>query len=104
MEKINIEPVEAIITKKDKASYMPNANDLTIKIVADKRSGEILGAQGIGKLGYVAQRINTIATVLKTRATVEDVLHLDLPYSPPFSSSIDPILTACYKLKELMKK
>ena len=104
MEKINIEPVEAIITKKDKASYMPNASDLTIKIVADKRSGEILGAQGIGKLGYVAQRINTIATVLKTRATVEDVLHLDLPYSPPFSSSIDPILTACYKLKELMKK
>lgn len=101
--KINIEPIEACITKKDKASYMPNANELTIKVVADKRSGEILGAQGVGKLGNVAQRINTIATILKTRATIDTVLHLDLPYSPPFSSSIDPILTACYKLKELMK-
>ena len=83
---------------------MPNANDLTIKLVADKRSGEILGAQGIGKTGNVAQRINTIATILKTRGTIDTLMHLDLPYAPPFSSSIDPVLTACYKLKELMKK
>lgn len=99
-QKINIEPIQAIVTKKDKASYMPNASDLTIKLIADKRSGEILGAQGVGKTGKVAQRINTIATILKTRATIDDVIHLDLPYAPPFSSSIDPILTACYKLKE----
>ena len=102
--KINIEPIQATVTKKDKASYMPNANDLTIKLVADKRSGEILGAQGIGKTGNVAQRINTIATILKTRGTIDTLMHLDLPYAPPFSSSIDPVLTACYKLKELMKK
>ncbi len=102
--KINIEPIQATVTKKDKASYMPNANDLTIKLVADKRSGEILGAQGIGKTGNVAQRINTIATILKTRGTIDTLIHLDLPYAPPFSSSIDPVLTACYKLKELMKK
>ncbi len=99
---INIEPIYANITKKDKAGYMPNANQLTIKLVADKRSGEILVAQAIGLAGNVAQRINTITSALKTRATIDQLLHLDLPYAPPYSSSIDPILTAAYKLKELM--
>ncbi len=101
---INLEPIFATVTKKDKAGYMPNANEITIKLVADKRSGELLGAQGVGKSFNVAQRINTIASVLKTRSRVEDLLHLDLPYAPPFSGSIDPILTAAYKLKEQLER
>ena len=83
---------------------MPNAGDLTIKLIADKRSGELLGAQGIGLSGNIAQRINTITSLLKTRSSVDDLLHLDLPYAPPYSSSIDPILTAAYKLREIMNK
>ncbi|MBQ4646503.1 MAG: FAD-dependent oxidoreductase [Candidatus Gastranaerophilales bacterium] len=101
---INLEPICSSITKNDKAGYMPDTNKMTIKIVADKRSGEVLGAQGIGWSGNISQRINTITSALKSRLTVEKLLHLDLAYSPPFSSSIDPILTACYQLKELMKK
>lgn len=102
-ENINLEPIYSSITKNDKAGYMPNVNKMTIKIVADKRSGEILGAQGIGWSGNVTQRINTITSALKSRLTIDQLLHLDLAYSPPFSSSIDPILTACYQLKEMMK-
>ena len=102
--KVNLEPISATITKKDKASYMPFANEMTLKLVADKRSGEILGAQGVGCVGNVAQRINTITSALKARLTVDDLLHLDLPYAPPYSSSVDPILTAAYKLKEQIKK
>lgn len=103
-QNINLEPIYSSITKNDKAGYMPNVNKMTIKIVADKRSGEILGAQGIGWSGNVTQRINTITSALKSRLTVDELLHLDLAYSPPFSSSIDPILTACYQLKDMMKK
>ena len=102
--KINLDPISSTITKKDKAGYMPNVGELTIKLVADKRSGEILGAQGIGWSGNISQRINTITSALKSRLTIEELLHLDLAYSPPFSSSIDPILTACYQLKEMMRK
>ncbi len=101
---INIEPISATVVKKDKAGYMPDANEITIKLVADKRSGELLGAQGVGRGANVAQRINTIASALKSRTRVEDLLHLDLPYAPPYSGSIDPILTAAYKLKELLNK
>lgn len=103
-EKINLNPICATVTKNDKAGYMPDSNKLTIKLVADKRSGEILGAQGIGWSGNIAQRINTITSALRSRLTIEELLHLDLAYAPPFSSSIDPILTAAYKLKEEMKK
>lgn len=103
-DRINIAPVSSTITKKDKAGYMPDSNELTLKLVADKRSGEILGAQAIGKMGNVAQRINTITSIIKTRSKVDDLLHLDLPYAPPYSGTIDPVLTAAYKLKELINK
>ena len=102
--KVNLVPISAVITKKDKASYMPTASEMTLKLVADKRSGEILGAQSIGCVGNVAQRINTITSALRARLTVDELLHLDLPYAPPYSGSIDPILTAAYKLKEQIKK
>ena len=100
---INLEPVQATVVKKDKAGYMPDSNMITLKLVADKRSGELLGAQGVGS-ATIAQRINTITSALKSRLKVEELLHLDLPYAPPFSSSIDPILTAAYRLKDLMNK
>ena len=83
---------------------MPDANELTIKLVADKRSGERLGAQAIGYSQNVLPRINTVTSLLKSRGTIDDLLHLDLPYSPPYSATIDPILTAAYKLNEMMKK
>ena len=101
---VNIEPIEATIIKKDKAGYMPNSNEMIFRLIADKRSGEILGAQCMGRYGNVAQRINTITASLKTRTTVEELLYLDLAYAPPFSGSVDAILTACYQLKNLMDK
>lgn len=103
-DKINIEPICTSITKNDKAGYMPDVNKMTIKLVADKRSGELLGAQGIGWSGNITQRINTITSALKSRLTIEQFLHLDLAYAPPFSSSIDPVLTAAYKLKEMTRQ
>ena len=101
---INLEPIEAMVVKSDKASYMPNVNEFSIKLIADKRSGELLGAQAVGESSNIIQRINTIAAGLRERMTVEKLLHLDLPYAPPYSSSIDPILTAAYKLKEKIKQ
>ena len=100
-KEINLEAICATVTKKDKAGYMPDSNNMTIKLIADKRSKELLGAQGVGFNG-VASRINTIASLLRTRASIEDLLNLDLPYAPPFSGSVDLVLTCAYKLKELL--
>lgn len=99
----NIEPIAVMITKRDKAGYMPDSNDITIKVIADKRTGELLGAQAIGT-GDADKRIYTITSALRANLTVNEFLHLDLTYSPAFSSTIDPLLTAAYKLKDLIDK
>jgi len=99
----NIDPISATVTKRDKAGYMPEANNITIKVIADKRTGELLGAQAIGA-GDADKRIYTVASALRANLTVSEFLHLDLTYSPAFSSTIDPLLTAAYKLKDLIDK
>ncbi len=95
----NIEPIAATITKRDKPGYMPDSNSITVKLVADKRTGELLGAQAVG-VGDADKRIYTVTSALRANLTVQEFLHLDLTYSPAFSSTIDPLLTAAYKLKE----
>ena len=98
---INIEPVSTFVEEYDKAGYMPHIGTLMIKLVADKRTGEILGAQALGT-GDTDKRIGIVASALRANLTVNEFLHLDLPYAPPFSSTIDPLLTAAYKLKRII--
>ncbi len=101
-DKFDIQPICATVIKKDKAGYMPNSETITLKIVADKKTGRILGAQGIGT-GDVNKRINTITSAIQSKLTVDDLLLLDLPYSPPYSPAIDILITAAYRLKSQMK-
>ncbi len=84
-------PVSAVVSKTDKVSYMPNVGDITLKVLADKNSGLLLGGQAIGSLG-ADKRINSLATALLGHMTVQEFKHNDLTYSPPYSTTIDPLL------------
>lgn len=97
----NIVPISATVEEYDKAGYMPKIGTLKVKLTVDKRTGEILGAQAIGT-GDADKRISVVASALRANLTIYEFLHLDLPYSPPFSSTIDPLLTAAYKLKQMI--
>lgn len=81
------------------AGYLPEAERLRIKVVAERMSGRLLGAQIVGGAGS-AKRIDVFATALHTGMTVEQMTHLDLAYAPPFSSVWDPILIAARKAAE----
>ncbi|MGE5593325.1 MAG: FAD-dependent oxidoreductase [Betaproteobacteria bacterium] len=75
------------------AGYYPGARMMTIKLVVDRFTGRVLGAQIVGGAG-VDKRIDVIATAIHARMTVEDLEDLDLAYSPPYSSAKDPVNVA----------
>lgn len=96
-QKLGYETVSATVTKYDKVGYMPDANNITLKIIADKKTKRLLGGQGVGA-GDADKRINTLATALIAKLTVEEFYNNDLTYSPPFSPTIDPLLNAAQLL------
>jgi hypothetical protein len=71
----------------------PGTQRLTVKMTAERHTGRLLGAQIVGNEGS-AMRIDTAATALWNRMTVEEMTALDLAYAPPFSPVWDPILVA----------
>ncbi|MBB5324941.1 CoA-disulfide reductase [Anoxybacillus tepidamans] len=77
------------------ASYYPNAQQMTLKLIFDKETGNIYGAQAVGKDG-VDKRIDVIATAIKGGLTVRELPDLELAYAPPFSSAKDPVNMAGY--------
>ena len=76
--------------KPDKATYC-GGEEMTIKAVADKNTGKLLGVQIVGKDG-VDKRIDVFVTAITFGAKVEDLFHLDLAYAPPFSTTKDPVM------------
>ena len=96
-KKYGFEPVSVIVKKNDKAGYMPNVKRITLKLVADKTTNRILGAQGIGT-GDVDKRINTLTSALLSKMTLQEFVGDDITYAPPFSTSIDLMLNAAQKL------
>lgn len=77
----------------DKAHFYPSAATIFIKLVADKNTRKILGAQIVGP-GDVAKRIDMVSIALYKGMTVDEFSSLDLAYAPPFSPAIDNIITA----------
>lgn len=90
---LGFQPEYAIVTKRDKAGYMPNTGTITLKLIVDRNTHTILGIQGIGD-GEVNQRINTVIPAILSKTKLESFMNLDLPYSPPYSPAIDPVLNA----------
>ena len=79
-----------------RAHYYPDAQPMKIKIVAERGSGRLLGAQIVGGAG-AGKRIDVLATALWNDMSVAEVAGMDLSYAPPFSPVWDPVLLAAGK-------
>jgi len=77
----------------DHADYYPGAQDMMIKLVVERATSRLLGAQVIGGNG-VDKRTDIFATAIAGRMTVTDITNLDLAYAPPFGSAKDPVIVA----------
>lgn len=85
----------AVIHKEHHATYYPGAREMMLKLVYDRKSARLLGAQAFGGEG-VEKRIDVVATALAGKLTLDDVAELDLAYAPPYSSANDPLNLAAF--------
>lgn len=91
--------LSVVVESTTRAGYYPGATTMQTKIVAEKRSGRLLGAQIVGEEG-AAKRIDVLAVALWNGMTVGEMSGLDLSYAPPFSPVWDPVLIAARKAAE----
>ncbi|MGE5599503.1 MAG: FAD-dependent oxidoreductase [Bacteroidota bacterium] len=87
------EPLISYTHSSHHATYYPGAEVMALKLVADRRSGKVLGAEIVGGAG-VDKRLDVLATAVYAGLTVEDLEQLDLAYAPPYSSAKDPVVVA----------
>ena len=77
----------------DHKAYYPGAREIQIRVIGDRRSGRLLGAQMVGDWqAEIAKRIDIFATALFHEMRMDDLSDLDLSYTPPFSSPWDPVI------------
>ncbi|MFE3474191.1 FAD-dependent oxidoreductase [Streptomyces bacillaris] len=93
---VGLRYVTATIESTQRAGYYPGAKPMTVKMIAEHRTGRLLGVQIVGREGS-AKRVDVAAVALTAGMTVEQMTALDLGYAPPFSPVWDPVLVAARK-------
>lgn len=91
-----------ILTPASHATYYPGAHTMTMKVLFEKPSGKILGAQIIGHEG-VDKRIDVLAVAINANMTAEDLTEIDLAYAPPYASAKDPVNMAGYVIENILE-
>ena len=86
-------PVTTFVKAMSRAAYYPGKTPVNMTLVYDSSSGRILGSQIISRDGG-AWRLNTVATAIQGKMSIEDLFYTDLGYTPPFGPVWDPIIVA----------
>lgn len=82
--------VTALVSAPDRPDYYPGSKDVLLKVIADRKTGRMLGGQGMGR-GELAKRIDVLATAITFGGTVEALANVDLGYAPPYNTALDPL-------------
>ncbi|MFI9503927.1 FAD-dependent oxidoreductase [Nocardia sp. NPDC052566] len=93
---VGLQYVTVTIESTSRSGYYPGAAPMTVKMLAERRTGRLLGVQIVGREG-AGKRVDIAAVALTARMTVEQMTALDLGYAPPFSPVWDPVLVAARK-------
>lgn len=98
---LGYEAVAAIVPGPDKAHFFPGKKLMMTKLIAEQKTGKILGAQLIGP-GDIARRLDVVVTAISFGATAHDLANLDLAYAPPFSPAMDNIINVANAVKNII--
>lgn len=100
-EREGLHPMQAIVRGYGRAHYYPGGKESVLKVIAEKGTGRILGAQAVGE-GSSDKFIDIVAMALHGRMNCEDLAAVDLAYSPPFSPALSPVIVAANVLMNKM--
>ena len=100
-EQAGLDVVASRIEATTHAGYYPDADPMTVKLIVERGTGRLLGAQIVGGAG-AGKRIDTCAAAITAGFTVQQVMDLDLAYAPPFSSVWDPVAVAAREALKLV--
>lgn len=84
------------------ATYYPGAHPISLKVIFNRETGKIYGAQAIGVVG-VEKRIDVLATAISANLSVFELADLELSYAPPYSSAKDPVNMVGYVAENMVK-
>jgi NADPH-dependent 2,4-dienoyl-CoA reductase/sulfur reductase-like enzyme len=93
--------VSARIEAPDRASYYPAARKIWVKLIAERETRKLLGAQVVG-YGDASRRIDVAATAITAGLRVDELAQLDLAYAPPYGNLWDPLLVAAQAVLRTM--
>lgn len=99
----NIPFVVSTTRSASHATYYPDAKQITIQIVFSPTTKQLLGAQVIGEDG-ADKRLDILATLVKNKATIYDLMEVEHAYAPPYSSAKDPVNMAGFVADNLVNK
>jgi NADPH-dependent 2,4-dienoyl-CoA reductase/sulfur reductase-like enzyme len=94
---------QTTVESTTRAVYFPGTAPIRTKVLAERRSGRLLGAQIVGEED-AAKRIDVFATALWNGMAVDQMVNMDLSYAPPFAPVWDPVLIAVRKLSEQVER
>ena len=91
---------KVVLSPMSHAGYYPGGSVMTMKVLFERGTCRILGAQIIGRDG-VDKRIDVIATAIRAGLKATELTELDLAYAPPYSSAKDPVNMAGYMIENV---
>lgn len=96
IEQAGLSAESTVVESSTRAGYYPGAAAIVTKLLHERDSGRLLGAQIVGGPGS-AKRIDVFAAALWNEMTVADIADMDLSYAPPFSPTLDPVTISARK-------
>ena len=100
--KAGLEVDKVILSPMSHAGYYPGGRLMTMKVLFERGTGRLLGAQIVGYEG-VDKRIDVLATAIRARMKATELKDLDLAYAPPYSSAKDPVNMAGFMIDNIAK-
>lgn len=102
-KQLGIKVDKVILSPMSHAGYYPGGKIMTMKVLFEKESYQLLGAQIIGFDG-VDKRIDVLSTAIRARMKAYELVELDLAYAPPYSSAKDPVNMAGFIIENIKNK